>query len=502
MQPAGTIWRKDAPRAQAYFAAALLVVVAVAVGSVLRRLPHANLSLLFLLAVLIVAAVWGLWPSIFATVLSFLAINYFFTVPLYTFSVQEEGDLASMVFFLAMAALTANLAARMRNEMAESRSALQRVSTLLEFSGKMSSALDVESALQALTGTIARTLNREVAVWLPADNGQLRLAAVSDDARSQLDTSGLNEVLQASAEDIPLRDDVTFLSLDLTDSRSGIVCLGGGILGPEERKFADGLCEQSALAVERILLVENLKTAQLAAQTEQLRAALLSSVSHDLRTPLASIIGSVSSVLEYRDILKKEDQHDLLQTVLDESQRLNRYIQNLLDMTRFGQQQIELKREWADLNDLVSAACERFGRTLRQFDVDVEISSEVALICVHGALIEQALVNIVDNALDFSEPGGAIKIRAFLEEDATIIDVIDEGPGIPEAEREKVFEMFYMAQQPDDRRHGVGLGLAICRSIIEAHGGTIDALSGPNRRGTCVRIRLPVAENPIGENDA
>lgn len=502
MQQVGSRWSSEVPKSRGYVVAAALVVVAIAVGSVLRRLPHANLSLLFLLAVLIVAAVWGLWPSIFATLLSFLSINFFFTVPLYTFSVEEEGDLASMVFFVAMAALTANLAARMRSEMAESRSALERVSTLLTFSGKMSSAVNIESVLSALTRTISSTLEREVAVWLPDEHGQIRLRAESDGAARQLALNELREQIRGGVPGGGVSDDVTLLKLELVGGNGGVVAVGGGALGSQVRMFAEGLCEQTSLAVERIMLEDNLKAAQLAAQTEQLRAALLSSVSHDLRTPLASIIGSVSSVLEYRDILRPEDQRDLLQTVLEESQRLNRYIQNLLDMTRFGQQKIEVRREWVDLNDLISAAIGRFGQTAEQLVFETDRSPDVALIRVHGALIEQALVNILDNAIDFSEPGGRIRIHAYLNDDATVIDVTDEGPGIPESERDKVFEMFYMAEQPDGRHHRVGLGLAICRSIVEAHGGTIDAMPGPEARGTRMRIRLPVAENPISGGDA
>jgi len=473
MQPAKPKRRRESTRVRAYVAAAVLVAVAIGVGSVLRRLPQANLSLLFLLAVLIVAAVWGLWPSILATVLSFLSLNFFFTAPRYTLTVEEEGDLASIVFFLAMAALTANLAARMRNEMAESRAALERVSALLDFSGKMSSAVSVDDVIKALTATIARALRREAVVRLNDEGAPA-----------------------------PHFDDATSVRLELITRGDGAVAIRGAPLSLEERKLADGLCEQASLAMERILLVENLKTAQLAAQTEQLRSALLSSVSHDLRTPLASIIGSVSSLLEYRELLKQEDQHELLQTVLEESQRLNRYIQNLLDMTRFGHHRIELKREWVDLNDLVSAAVERFGHMTSHFRIEVEIASEVTLIHVQGALIEQALVNILDNALDFSKPGDAILISGSLGDDAIVIDVVDPGPGIGEAERERVFDMFYTAGQRGDRRHGVGLGLAICRSIVEAHGGTIEALPGPGGIGTCMRIRLPVSGNPIGDGDA
>ena len=472
-----------------YVIAAILVAVAIAVGSVLRRLPHANLSLVFLLAVLIVAAIWGFWPSIFATILSFLSLNYFFTAPLYTFTIEEEGDLASIVFFLAMAALTANLAARMRNEMAESRAALERVSTLLEFSGKMSSAVSVKAALQALMRVIADAQGRSVAVWLTDDQNPTYCIAAS-----HIDAERLAPDTDANAGESMLR-------LELSGKTRCTVVMGGGALSPAERKFAEGLCEQASLAIERILLVESLEAAQVAAQTEQLRAALLASVSHDLRTPLASIIGSVSSVLEYREILKQEDQHELMQTVLEESERLDRYIQNLLDMTRFGNERIELKREWVDLNDLISSAFQRLGPALERFEVTVNVAPEVALVLVQGVLIEQALVNILDNAIDFSESGDRIQVRAYADTDATVIDIVDSGGGIPENEREKVFEMFYMAKQPDGRHHGIGLGLTICRSIVEAHDGTIRALTGPDSRGTCMRIRLPLASNPIKHVD-
>jgi two-component system sensor histidine kinase KdpD len=186
---------------------------------------------------------------------------------------------------------------------------------------------------------------------------------------------------------------------------------------------------------------------------------------------------------------------------LQESHRLNRYIQNLLDMTRFGQDRIAIQREWVDLHDLAAAAVERLDATAGPAPT-VQIAREVALIFVHGALIEQALVNIVGNAMDFSDANGGIRIGAYLDGEDTVIDVVDEGPGIAPAERERVFDMFYRAEEGDERRHGVGLGLAICRSIVEAHGGTIEALAGDNDRGTCIRMRLPVAANPIGSGDA
>jgi two-component system sensor histidine kinase KdpD len=485
-----------------YVAAAALVLVAIGVGAVLRRLPHANLSLLFLLIVLIVAAVWGLWPSIFASALSFLALNFFFTVPLYTFTVEEEGDLASIVFFLAMASLTANLASRVRTEMAANEAALGRVSTLLHFSRRMATAVDTEEALGACVETLSHVTGCTVTAWLPDDSGELEAIAATERRRVRNDETEARNFWGSGATHSQSDGKLTFVPLTTSASRVGLVAIAATEMNSEQRQLVAGLCEQTSLAVERILLVDNLKAAQVVSETERLRSALLSSVSHDLKTPLASIIGSVSSLLEYREILKPDDQRELLRTVLEESQRLNRYIQNLLDMTRFGLHKIELHREWVDLNDLVSAATERLATPLEGLEVRVDLASDVSLIRVHGALVEQALVNILDNAAGFSQRGDPLEIRSRADDGAVIIDVTDRGPGIEEADREKVFDMFYSAQRGDRSHRGIGLGLAICKSIVDAHGGTIAALAGPDGRGTTMRIRLPIGGDSLGESDA
>jgi len=502
MSSADGQWRGGLQRLRGYLGAAVLVLIAVGASAVLKRLPHANLSLLFLLAVLLVAAIWGIWPSIFASLLSFLALNFFFTVPLYSFSIEEEGDLASIVFFLAMAGLTANLAARMRTEMAANQNALGRVSALLDFSRRMATAVDAENAMTACVETLTRVTGAAASAWLPDDSGEL-VPVLGNARRSRpLDPDAARDFWRSESRHTQSRGGRTYIPLTTAGGRVGLVCIDEADLNNEQRQLVAGLCEQTSLAVERVVLVDNLKAAQLESETERLRSALLSSVSHDLKTPLASIIGSVSSVLEYRDLLKPEDQRELLKTVLEESQRLNRYIQNLLDMTRFGQQRIELNREWVDLNDLVSAALERLGSSLAALTIDVEISPDVSLIRVHGALIEQALVNILDNAADFSQPGDRIAIAAESGRDAVYLEVCDQGPGIAEAEREKVFDMFYSIQRGDRSRHGAGLGLAICKSIVGAHGGTIEARAGHDGRGTCIRMTLPIKDNPIGESNA
>jgi two-component system sensor histidine kinase KdpD len=210
---------------------------------------------------------------------------------------------------------------------------------------------------------------------------------------------------------------------------------------------------------------------------------------------LASIIGAATSLLEYGESFSSEDRRELLQTVVEESQRLDRHIQNLLDMTRIGKGGLKLRRDWIDLHDMVSSALSRLRGELKDIQVDVVMSPQLPLVWVHGVLIEQALVNLLDNAIRFSPGGGRVSIFARASGDTIEIDVCDQGPGIPESEREVIFDMFYTARQGDrGKNQGTGLGLTICRGMIGAHQGSITALPGPEGCGTCMRIILPLGE--------
>jgi two-component system sensor histidine kinase KdpD len=418
--------------------------------------------------------------------------------------VEEEGDLATLVFFLIMAALTGNLAARMRREMASNRAALQRVSTLLDFSRRMAGVTDADQVLQALVHLLARMFKARVVALLPDEHSCLAARVASQDPAAA-DDFGLTELNAAWAGGrLPRRaPGWTYFPLATSAGPIGTIAVSAIEIDHQQRILTEGICEQASTALARTQLVDRLKEAQLVSETEQLRSALLSSVSHDLRTPLASIVGSATSILDYDHLLSPEDRRDLLQTVFDEAQRLNRYIQNLLDITRFGQRTFEPEREWVDLNDLISSAISRLGGLLSGFDVRTDVAEGAALIFVHGALIEQALVNLLDNAAGFSPPNGTIRITARPDDETTLIEVADEGPGIEPAERERVFDMFYRAKHGDQQgRHGAGLGLAICRSLIAAHRGTIRATSLDGTRGTSVRIRLPHRDNPTRRTDA
>lgn len=481
-----------------YAAAVAVVLVSVVLASPVHQLmPHASLSLLFLTGVLIVSARTGLGPSLFSSVLSFLAFNFFFTQPYYTLEVADDGDVATLVFFLFMAAITGNLAARMHKEMDKSQASLQRISNLYEFNRRISSATDAGDVIEALADHLAHSIGSSVVVLMGRSVEPLEVSARTgeemlpqpDCIEAAWSRSGIEPVVEGGWH---------FLKLTTNQESIGMVAVCGH-LDSGQITLAQTLCDQAAIVLDRTNLVVDLEQARLVSETERLRSALLSSVSHDLRTPLASIIGSSSSLLEYGEVFSSEDKQELMATVLDEAMRLDRHIQNLLDMTRLGQGSLNLKRDWVDVHDVVSSAVNRLRDTLKELMIRVDIAEDVPLLWVHGILIEQALVNLLDNAVCYSPSDGEIALSVRVKGELVEIEVCDSGPGIPLEEREKIFDMFYTVSRGDrGNTKGTGLGLAICRGMVAAHGGSVVALEGRSGKGTCMLVELPIRQ-PEGE---
>lgn len=458
-----------------------------------RLLPHAHLSLLFLTGVLFVSARTGLGPSLVASLLSFLAYNYFFTPPYFTFEVADDGDVETLVLFLVMAAITGNLAGRMYNEMAEKQASLQRISNLYRFSQKMSSATERDSVLNELANHLFQSLNKNaVLVFYAGERDKPEIGASAGD-RIQIPQAILDQAWTRNSGESFKLDAWYFRKFAVSSKNAGMLAIAAHDLQDSQLDLVASLSDQAALVLDRMRLVTDLEQARVTSETEQLRSALLSSVSHDLRTPLASIIGSSTSLIEYGESFSEANRKELLETVANEAQRLDRHIQNLLDMTRLGQGSLSLQRDWVDLNDIIASSVSRLRNVLGEIKLDIQVSDKVPLLWIHGVLIEQALVNLLDNAIRFSPDQGHIVIAADADAQTVSIDVCDEGPGIAESEREKVFDMFYsMRQDKDDSSQGTGLGLAICRGMLGAHGGNVSVADGRSGRGTCMHIELPL----------
>jgi two-component system sensor histidine kinase KdpD len=258
------------------------------------------------------------------------------------------------------------------------------------------------------------------------------------------------------------------------------------------------LLHQVNISLERTRLAADLEKEKIAKENELLRSALLSSVSHDFRTPLTTMIGATSTVIEFGEHLDKQQTRELLNTVLEEAERLNRYTQNLLDMTRLGFGKLQLECNWVSVEEIMSVVKKRLRPLLIHNFLKEDINPNLPLLYVHAALLEQAIFNVIDNAIKFSPTNASIDIECTKEEDKIIIAICDQGTGIPEDEREKVFERFHTAEKGDRRRSGSGLGLTICQGMIMAHGGNVSIHANPRRigdkdyPGCCVRIELPI----------
>jgi two-component system sensor histidine kinase KdpD len=268
------------------------------------------------------------------------------------------------------------------------------------------------------------------------------------------------------------------------------------MLTPDERRLFDALSDQAAIAIERVHLVEDMDRAARTIETERLRSALLTSLSHDLKTPLASVLGSAETLKTYASKLSETEKADLLQTIIEEAERLNRFIANLLDMTRIEAGAIAPATSLGDLAEVVGGALNRATRILSGHHVALDIAKDLPLVRIDPVLLEQAIFNLLDNAAKYAPNGTTVTLSAKRSGDRVVLAVLDEGDGLAEADITRVFDKFYRARKEDHVRAGTGLGLAIARGFVETMGGTITAGNRTDRRGAVFTIALPVPSEP------
>lgn len=465
-------------------------------------LPTANISVAYLLAVMVVAMKSGLRAGILASFGSFLTFNFFFTEPRFTFAITDAQNILTVVFFLIAAVIVSNMAARLRAQIQATRESARRTTNLYEFGRKITAAATQDDVLWAVVHHVAATIHGKSLVLMPSDDG-LRIAAgyppedkIDDKSAGAADWAWTHGKLAGRGSATLPTASWLFLPLKTARGTAGVMGVqmmeDADMPSPAQLRLLETLADQAAVAIERTSLVADIETARVTTEREHLRAALLSSLSHDLRTPLVSIMGASSALIDYDESLEDAGRRDLAQTILDEAERLNRFVQNLLDMTKLGSGALKPRVDWVDLNDVVMAAVKRMERLARNHDIRTEIDPKMPLLCIDAVLMEQVFFNLLDNACKYAPPGTPIKVWALRAADHIAIEVIDRGPGIPPEDREKVFDMFYRVQASDSQAAGTGLGLAICRGIVEAHGGTIRAEPGLHGVGTGIIIHLPL----------
>ena len=488
---------------QPYLRSFLLVAAALGVAELIDQfLDVPNLSLVFLVAVLLCAIAYGLGPSLFAVALSVAAYNFFFLPPLYTFTIAEPTNVIGLIAFVIVAVLVSNLASHTHNQ---ARAAAQRAKTtadLYAYSRKLAGIAKLDDLLWATAYQIAAMLKVRAVVLLPEGEVlELRAAYPPED---EIEAADLDAARWTWSYNRPAGCGTDTLShakrlfLPLHTGRAL------GVLGverdqpltQEERRLLDALADQTAVAIERIQLAEDVDQARLNAETERLRAALLTSISHDLRTPLASILGSITSLRSYGAAYDAAARDDLMATIQEETERLNRFVGNLLDMTRLESGALELKRNRIDFADIVGTALQRCAKIVAQHRVEIALALDLPVLDLDFVLFEQVLANLLDNAAKYSPGGSAIAIHARRNGDMVVIQVLDEGDGIPMDDLERVFDKFYRVHAADRQRAGTGLGLAICRGFVEALGGRIAAANRADRRGAVLTISLPIPPQP------
>ncbi|GLK86288.1 sensor histidine kinase [Ancylobacter defluvii] len=490
-------------RAAAY--AVVTVAAAALIGTGIQRImPLSNVSLLFLMAVVVSAIRAGYGAAFLAAVLSGLAYNFFFIPPLYTFTIASPHEVFAFIVFLLAALLAGGLASRVSEQARAARARAAALQSLYDFSRKLSGNAEADDVLWAAVSQLHESFNRP-AVLLTPQNGTVALAAAwPPDA--DLEVGDMSAARWAFEHKEPAGRDTGTLPSSRWQFRPmtsphGVV----GILGLRwDGEPFDGAAEpmlaaildQTAIALDRARLAQQSIAQAARLQGDSLRTALLSSISHDLRTPLATITGSVTSLRQLGDRMDKASRDDLLATIEEEGGRLSRFVSNLLDMTRIEAGTLETRRDWIEVGDVIRAAVERCARYYPHLAIDVSIAANLPLMQGDSVLLGQVLFNLLDNAAKYAA-GEPVKIFARAEGGEIVISVTDSGKGIAPGDLDKVFEKFFRPGTPDGRPPGTGLGLSIARGFVDAMGGTIKAESpATRRRGTRMVLRFPV---PPGE---
>lgn len=488
---------KSAPLSH-YLSATMLVGATVVVSMVLRAtLNLPDLEMVFLLTVMIAAVLFGRGPSIVAAAVGVASYDFFFVPPYFTLSIEDSRYFLTFAMMVSVGVAMSELAARLKRQERAAMSREERTAALYELTRELAST-DVPTQIGAIAARhAASTFAAKVVVLAPDGEGDLqRIGAlphgVDLDGKDVAVARWTHEhrALAGVGTDTLPGAGALCAPLIVGPSRLGVLALVPrevGSLSADQRALLDVFCRQTAAALERARLAQDAKRAELRARTEEMRSSLLSAVSHDLRTPLASITGAATSLRD-DTALDAATRGELVDSIVEEAERLERLVANLLDMTRLESGAVALKRDWVPLDEMVGSALTRLEVRLGARRVTVAIGPEVPLVLVDPVLFEQVFVNLLENAVKYTPERSPIEVTARTEGDRIVIEVRDHGLGLPRGAEERVFEKFYRGSHAGIS--GAGLGLPICKGIVEAHGGTLRAESR-REGGATFRIALP-----------
>ncbi|MBX5464889.1 MAG: sensor histidine kinase KdpD [Clostridia bacterium] len=498
------------------YALALLGVLAVTalVKSAGGWIDPVNTALLYLLPVFLVASRWGLAPAITGALLGVLAFDYYFVNPVGAFTVADSRYLFTLAVFMAVASITSSLASRLRWRAQVAREREERNRTLYSLGREISANFGLEQVAAVIARRVAETFESRVAVLTPGRDGRLALCAsfpsgylpeereraVASWAFEHRQMAGLGtETLSgAGALYVPLVTRHGAVGLIALAPRPGPETGRASVppaAMPESRRLLEAFAGLAAVALERERLAEEAQAARALEASARLHSALLDALAHELRTPLSSILSASSELLAEEERYTPEARRQLLGNLVESAERMNRLIENLLNMARLEGGALRLHLDWSDVGELIGSALGHMSESLAGRPVRVRVAEGLPLLRLDFALMQQVLVNVLDNAVKYSPPGSEIDVEASRVDGHVEIRVADRGPGIPPELTERIFERFYRLQEPRHER-GIGLGLSVARQLVEAHGGRIRAGNRPGGGGL-ITITLPVEAPPV-----
>lgn len=505
VSPARWTWPAPPAYAAALLTASAAVGIAVLAGKGIEHVTSLpNLSMVFLFAVVACALRFGVWSALAAAVLSFFAYNFFFITPRYTFTIAAPHEVFSLLVFLVVAVVIGGLAGRLREQADATRDRAESTQTLYDFSRKLSGAASQDDVLWLLASQSAAAVKGSSIILTP-EGGDLAITS-GWPPEDTLGTSDWAAARWALKQREPAGRFTTTLPTARFHYRPMLTSGSAiAIVGVETAETQDdlpdataaalqSLIEQAAIAIERTRLVEVAAQVESAAEGERLRAALLSSISHDLRTPLASIVGSATGLRTLGEKMSAEDRTELLTTIEEEAGRLSTFVSNILEMTKLEAGAIDIRRDAVDVAETVRGAAMRANKVMAGRKIELSSVRDLPPVQGDAALLEQVIFNLLDNAHKYSPPGTLTQVSVVRGGDGVTIAVTDQGAGIPPGDLEKVFEKFYRVNPGDGRAPGTGLGLSICAGLVKAMGGHIKAESPvAGRKGTRISISLPTA---------
>jgi two-component system sensor histidine kinase KdpD len=476
---------------------------------IFRPTELADVVMVYLLGILIVATRFGRGPSLLASVLSVAALDYLFIPPIHTFAVSDFRHVGTFAVMLLVGVVIGNLTERIRAQARLARLREGRTQALYRLGQELARSAGSAALVTSAIKNVATQFQSHAVVLQPDEQGRLRTPDQDTSFPFNEQEQGVAQWVFEHAEPAGLG------TLTLPGARATYLPLNGanrpiGVMGvlpsgtprwaePDQRQLLEAFANQTALALERALLAEQGALDRRRADEERLRNALLSSVSHDLRTPLGVITGAVSTALETPD-LSEAARRELLQSAQEEAQRLHRLVSNLLDITRLEAGSLDLQTEWTPMEEVVGAALNRRELAAEAHRIRVSLPEDLPLVAMDGVLMEQLILNLLDNALKYSPPGSPVDIKAWAAGKSLTLSITDQGPGIPAGEEERIFEKLARGQAASNRP-GAGLGLAICRGIVTAHGGTIQAVNHPHG-GAQFLVALPLGTPPAMPQEA